>query len=225
MIRNIVVCFLMIFAAGSQDAEGSIVFDFDLTDFSHTDVVSDIRIMDFVIDLDATLAPGVFVDTAVNQIDYRIFGVLVPGTPSGFPAFDLNRTIVGNDFYTQGGSMRFAIAAGADLTDGLQVSDLVDNGVDPVFELNAREVLTGRFHPAHLRLFGDGTGILQNSNNVPNGMIGEIAAGAEYVTNLNFAPATFTLVAAVPEPSSAIVFLVAGTVLFGRRRFRRPGQQ
>lgn len=219
MIRKIIICFLLVFAV-LEKAEGAILFDFDLADFTHTDVTSDIQVMDFNINLDGNLAPGLFENTAVNRIDYRIFGVLVPGTPSGFPAFDLRRTIVGNDFYTQGGSLRFTVAAGADLSDGLHVSDLVDNGTDPVFEFNAREILTGRFHPAQLQLFGNGTGILRNSNNVPNTTIGEIPAGSEYVTNLSFDPAALQLAVSVPEPSSTSGLLIAGAVLAWRRRTR-----
>ena len=52
------------------------------------------------------------------------------------------------------------------LADGVQVEELVGNGV--VLTFDGREVDNGRFHPALLELSADGTGRIQNSNNVPS---------------------------------------------------------
>ena len=45
----------------------------------------------------------------------------------------------------QGHAMAFEVDITADLSDGLQVSELVGTGI--VFEFNRREVGTGRYHP------------------------------------------------------------------------------
>ena len=53
----------------------------------------------------------------------------------------------------------------ADLSDGLQLSELVDLGGGLIFDFDGREVDTARFHPAQVELFSDNTGRIQNSNN------------------------------------------------------------
>lgn len=113
------------------------------------------------------------------------FGSLTPGTPSAFSAFNLQRTISGAEFYAQGSSLSFEIAAGADLTDGLQVGELA--GANPVFLFNGREVGTGRYHPALFQLNNDGTGSIRNSNNMGgvnpgSGEIVDVSEGEEYIT-------------------------------------------
>ena len=111
---------------------------------------------------------------------------LEPGTPSGFPSFDLQRSITGTEFYAQGSSLSFEVDAAAILEDGIQVAELVGNAV--VLEFDGREIDTGRFHPAILQLNANGTGILQNSNNTPNSDFGE-----EYITDLSFDPGNLTV--------------------------------
>ena len=93
----------------------------------------------------------------------------------------------------QGSSFKFEIASNADLTDGLQISDLVDGLV-----LNAREVDTGRYHPPLLELNADGTGSMQNSNNFGginpfNNQFVDIDFGEEYIIELSFDPTSLTI--------------------------------
>ncbi|MGI9330030.1 MAG: hypothetical protein ACR2QB_04880, partial [Gammaproteobacteria bacterium] len=130
------------------------------SDFQRTPVFSDVTTFDFLIKVDANLAPGVYNNPALFEVSYRVSGTLVPGTPSGFPAFALERIIDGTEFYAQGSSLRFEISPTAVLTDGLQAAELV--GADIVFTFNGREIDTGRFHPALLELRADGTGRVQN---------------------------------------------------------------
>ncbi len=123
----------------------------------------------------------------------------------------MERTISGADFYAQGSSLNFEIAASADLSNGLQVSELV--GSDPIFVFNGREVDTGRYHPALFQLNSDGTGSIRNSNNMggntPNPSSGELVNvdfGEEYITDLTFDPGQLTLAAAVPVPAAIWLF-------------------
>ena len=117
------------------------------------------------------------------------------------------------NFTNQGSSLQFHIAPGADLTDGVQISDLmtladfnlpsslgpdpslssVAGPGNPVFVFNGREdngeTGESRFHPALLVLNNDGTGSIRNSNNIVNlNGFTEIAFGSEYVTNLTLHP-------------------------------------
>ena len=86
------------------------------------------------------VARSAYSNPTLSGVVYRVFGSL-NNTPSGFAALNLNRTIGGAEYYTQGSSLTFEIDASANLADGLQVSEMVGEGV--VFELNAREVNTG----------------------------------------------------------------------------------
>lgn len=93
-------------------------------------------------------------------------------------------------------SLTFEVDAAADLSDGIQVSELV--GAGTVFEFNGREVDTGRYHPAIVQLNADGTGIIQNSNNMGginpgSGEVVDVDFGEEYITELTFNPSTLTL--------------------------------
>jgi len=128
-----------------------------------------------------------------------------------FPAFNLVRAITGADFYAQGSSLSFEIAAGADLSNGLQMSELVGSG--PVFVFNGREVDTGRYHPALFQLNSDGTGSIRNSNNMgentlnpSTGELVDVDFGDEYITNLTFDPNQLTISAAVPVPAALWLF-------------------
>jgi hypothetical protein len=127
-------------------------------------------------------------------------------TPSGFAAFNLMRVIEGDEFYEQGSALDFEISASADLSDGLQVSELV--GEAAVFVFDGRELETGRYHPALLELNADGTGLLRNSNNMgginPASMEEvDVMIGEEYVTELSFDPTALTI--AVPQPSAGLL--------------------
>ncbi len=162
--------------------------------FQTTPVFSQVTDFSFTIDIDAPLAPGAFVNPAIGSVDYRVSGTLEPGTPSGFATFALERNISGTEFYGQGSSLSFEISPNAVLIDGLQAAELVGGGV--VFTFNGREIDTGRFHPALLELRADGTGRIQNSNNVPNlNPLNEVDFGEEYITDLAFDPGNLTLVA------------------------------
>jgi hypothetical protein len=166
---------------------------FDSGDFQRTPVFSDVTAFDFRITVDADLAPGVYNNPPLIEVSYRVAGTLVPGTPSDFPAFALERIIDGTEFYAQGSSLSFEISPTAVLSDGLQVAELVGAGV--VFTFNGREIDTGRFHPALLELLADGTGRIQNSNNVPSlNPLQEVDFGEEYITDLAFDPGNLTLV-------------------------------
>jgi hypothetical protein len=117
--------------------------------------------------------------------------------------------------------LSFEIAAGADLTDGLQVGELA--GANPVFLFNGREVGTGRYHPALVQLNNDGTGSIRNSNNMGgvnpgSGEIVDVSEGEEYITNLAFDADQLTLAAAVPEPSSFLLLCGISLAAFALRR-------
>ena len=167
------------------------------SDYEITNVFSDVDFFTIDIEIDAPLAPGAYVDPDIISVTYQVTGVLEPGTPSGFPAFDLQRNITGAEFYAQGSSLSFEIAQSAVLSDGVQAAELVGNAVTLTF--NAREVDNGRFHPALLELDADGTGRIQNSNNVPTlDPLVEVDFGEEYITDLVFDPGNTTLITEVP---------------------------
>lgn len=182
---------------------------FSSADFSVTPQFSSVDTFQFTIDVQGGLQAGVYSNPALVNVIYSVSGSLVAGTPSGFPAFDLQRTISGDDFYDQGSSLVFEIAATADLSDGLQADELV--GGNNVFVFNGREIDNGRFHPALLELNSDGTGQMQNSNNVPSTMpLNEVSFGAEYITDLVFDPGNLTLVSIVTTPVNPVVSSSSG---------------
>ncbi|MEM9056596.1 MAG: hypothetical protein AAGD86_03915, partial [Pseudomonadota bacterium] len=115
-------------------------------DYQITNVFSDVDIFNFSIEINAPLAAGVYVDPEIVSVTYQVQGTLAAGTPSGFPGFDLQRTIDGAEFYAQGSSLSFEIATSGVLDEGVQVGELVGNAV--VLTFNGREVDNGRFHPA-----------------------------------------------------------------------------
>jgi len=216
-------CLLPGFAA---PAKAQFTIEFDNNDFTMTPQFNRLRDFDFSIGIDEQLvAGGVYTNPVLGVIDYSVFGILdTDPTPSGFPAFDLQRTIVGNEFYTQGSSLNFEVSSTADLTDGLQASELVADGSGKIFEFNGREVNTGRYHPALVELFADGTGRIQNSNNTGgvnpgNGEVVDVDFGEEYIVDLTFDTSLQLADAvAVPEPSSVCLILVAGMAGLVRRR-------
>ncbi len=167
-------------------------------DYQITNTFSDVDLFTIDIDLDIPFESGLYDNPTILNVNYRVFGSLEPGTPSGFPQFDLQRSISGAEFYQQGGSLMFEIAANADFSDGIQADELVDNGT--ILTLNAREVGNGRFHPPIFELYSDGTGRIQNSNNVHTvDPLLEVNFGDEYITDLEFEMATTALFSAVDE--------------------------
>ncbi|MGB5324892.1 MAG: hypothetical protein WBN40_05635 [Pseudomonadales bacterium] len=186
---------------------------FSNSDFGINTVYSSVSTFAFSIEIQGGLVAGSsYNNPALAGVDYSVFGTLAAGTPSGFSGFNLVRNIGGAEFYTQGSSLNFAIDAGADLSDGLQFDELSGSGA--VFVFNGRELGTGRYHPSLLELNSDGTGLLRNSNNngginPGSGQVVAVEIGQEYITELTFNPATFTLASAsavVPIPAAALLF-------------------
>ena len=179
--------------------------------------------LDLDIDVAGPLVAGqVYNDPALNGVVYDVFGIRdQANVPSGFPAFNLSRTIGGLEFFSQGSSLNFEVASSANLADGLQASELVADVNGLIFEFDGREVGTGRFHPPLIQLFADGTGSIQSSNNTGginpvNNQLVDVDFGDEFIANLSFS-SDFTL-ASVPEPSSMFIMLAIGQIGLLRRR-------
>lgn len=73
-----------------------------------------------------------------------------------------------------------------------------------------------------IELNSDGTGLFQNSNNMGginpgNGLEVDVDFGEEYISELSFDPAAFTI-GTVPEPSTVMVLGLGMTVAMLRRR-------
>ena len=171
-------------------------------DYEVTNLFSDVDDFEFTITVDQQLAVGLYDNSPLVEVIYRVSGILNEGTPSGFPAFDLERTISGDEFYAQGSSLSFEISETAILDDGIQVSELT--GGEPVLIFNGREVDNESFHPALLELRADGAGRLQTSNNVPTfSSLLEISNGSEYFNALVFDPGNTTLITATVSDSSS----------------------
>ncbi|NNL65602.1 MAG: hypothetical protein HKP30_05120 [Myxococcales bacterium] len=189
---------------------------FSSSDFGLNPTFSNVVDFTFEIEVAGPLAPGVYANPTLIGVEYQVNGSLAMGTPSGFPAFFLVRDIGGAEFYAQGSSLQFEISALADLSDGLQVSELV--GGTGVFVFDGHETGTGRYHPALFELNADGTGLIRNSDNTGginpgNGQMVDVEIGDEYVTELSFDASTLTL---VPEPG--LLSLVAISLAAIRRR-------
>ena len=215
----------------SCSANAEFILSFSDADFVETDTFNEIN--QFSIDIsvaDNLVAGGVYTDPIINSVDYRIGGILALATPSGFPGFLLIRSMTGTEFYAQSpeSGLDFSITASADLSDGLQVSELM--GMGTVFTFNARELnqAPGRYHPPIFTLNSDGTGQLLNANNMstfPNpppptgsGLLVNVTPGEEYISDLGF-NTSLTIATAVPEPSSCLLLaLGTGTMLYRRRR-------
>jgi hypothetical protein len=200
------------------------VITFSDADFGTAPVFSNVQTFSITIDIDGPLAAGVFNNPTLNSVEYNVSGTLAIGTPSGFSAFNLERTINGADFYAQGSSLSFEIAPGVNLSNGLQMSELA--GSTPIFVFNGREVDTGRYHPALFELNSDGTGRIRNSNNTgginpSSGNVVDVNFGEEYITNLTFDPSQLTIVAAVPVPAAVWLFCSGLLGLIGMAKCKK----
>jgi hypothetical protein len=217
LIRTATALAVLVLGAGAASA---FTIEFAAADFGVTPTFSQVRNFTFSIEVEGPLVPGAYHDPALLGVEYRVFGQLAT-TPSGFPGFDLRRTITGTDFYGQGSSLDFEILGSADLSDGLQVSELA--GDTGVFVFDGREVGTGRYHPSLFELNADGTGLIRNSNNMGGinpGSMEEVNVqiGEEYITALSFDPGLLTL-AVVPEPSTGLLLGLGLAMLAVRGRW------
>ncbi|MGI9288132.1 MAG: hypothetical protein ACR2P1_22295 [Pseudomonadales bacterium] len=199
-------------------------------DYVISNVFSDVDFFTIAIEINAPLAPGVYINPEIVSVDYQVTGDLVAGTPSEFPAFDLQRSNIGADFYAQGSSLSFEISETAVLSDGIQAAELV--GSEIILTFNAREVDNERFHPPLFELNANGTGRIQNSNNVPTqDPLVEVDFGAEYITDLMFDAGNTTLITGTVtanmsggggggamSPLGTGVLIVIGTFTAIRRR-------
>lgn len=186
---GIVLVFLLAPAVGAQ----TMTFSTTNADYLVTNVFSDVDLFDITVVIDAPLAAGNYVNPDIVSVNYSVSGSLVAGTPSSFPAFALQRSMTGDEFYAQGSSLSFQISPAAVLSDGVQVAELVGSGV--VLTYNAREVDNGRFHPALLELNANGTGRMQNSDNViSEDPLQQIDFGEEYINDLMFDPGNTTVI-------------------------------
>jgi hypothetical protein len=228
MFRMSFTVLIVLFAVAEADAQ-TMILSTSSSDYQVTPAFSDVDAFSIHVEIDAPMASGVYVDPPIINVTYQVTGSLAAGTPSEFTAFDLQRDITGAEFYAQGSSLQFEIAQNAVLSDGVQAAELVGGGT--VLTYNAREVDNGRFHPALLELDMNGTGRIQNSDNVPTlDPLLEVAFGAEYITDLAFDPGNTTLIIdpnAVPPQKSGggsnSPWTITALILLGllARTFRR----
>lgn len=205
IIRGLTFAIALSYVVSTNAA--SIIFRSE--NFNPDPVFSNVASFFIHIEITGELEPGVYFNPDLEFVNYTVSGSLNPGTPSGFPSFNLVREITGEEFYQQGSSINFEIAAGANLEDGLQLSELVDTG--SLFVFNGREIDNGRFHPALLELYADGSGRIQNSNNTPSlSPLVEVGFGDEYITDLLFVPDEITIYSV--EPPSPVASGGSGSI-------------
>lgn len=196
MLRLIVSFVIGVIVTSTVNAQ-TMFLSVSSDDYQVTNVFSDIDTFDIDIEINMPLAPGNYVNPDIIAVVYSVSGTLVAGTPSGFPSFALQRNITGAEFYAQGSSLSFEISPTAVLDDGVQAIELVGNNI--VFTFNGREVGNGRFRPALLELDANGTGRIQNSDNViVENPLQQVNFGDEYITDLMFDPGNTTLITAMP---------------------------
>jgi len=192
MIRKLFVLALLASLSSGAFAQNMVLTTAN-GDFQITNTFSDVGIFNIRIEIAAPLTAGAYNNPDIVDVTYQVMGNLVPGTPSGFPAFNLQRSMSGTEVYAQGSSLNFEISPTAVLTDGVQVAELVGAGV--VLTFNGREIDNGRFHPALFELNADGTGRIQNSNNIHTlDPLNEVDFGEEYITDLMFDPGNTTVI-------------------------------
>ncbi|MEN7342687.1 MAG: hypothetical protein AAAFM81_07060 [Pseudomonadota bacterium] len=198
MIRKIAISVLLLSAAPIAIAQTT-QLNINSGNLTTSPVFNDVTNFNFAFDIAVPLQSGVFNNPDISSIVYDVGGQLPTATPSGFDAFLLEREITGAEYYAQGSALQFEIRAGAELSDGVQIDELVGN--DIVFTLNAREVNNGRFHPPILELRADGTGTIRNSNNVVSeSPLQTVDFGQEYITDFVFDPASYTILTASGTP-------------------------
>ncbi len=203
MFRKSLYLTLILTAFSTANAQ-TMLLSISSGDYQSTTVFSNVSTFSIDIEINAPLAAGAYINPEIVSVNYSVSGSLTAGTPSGFPSFELRRNITGAEFYAQGSSLSFEIGIGAALVDGVQVAELVGN--DIVLTFNGRENGNGRYHPALLELNIDGTGRIQNSDNIiVENPLDQISFGAEYITDLMFDAGNTTVITAmpvVPPPSS-----------------------
>lgn len=208
---------------------------------------SQVRNFSFDLHLAGPLGPGFsYGNRSLLDIEYRVSGRL-DATPSGFPAFALDRSrggregsITPEDWLAQSSRLAFEISATANLLDGVQLSELVTNAkTGTLLVIDGREkgrLDVARYHPPQLLLYPDGTGLLWNSNNSSggtgttnpgSGLTVDLDFGDEYITHLRFDPAALTIIGAppvvVPEPTTAVL-LGLGLLVLTRARNERAAR-
>ncbi len=91
-------------------------------------------------------------------------------------------------------------------------------GNNAVLTYNVREIDNGRFHPALLELRVDGTGQIQNSDNViTENPLQQVNFGDKYINDLTFDPGNTTVITGVASQSSgsgSISILFLGLLIF-----------
>ncbi|MGI9204367.1 MAG: hypothetical protein ACR2Q3_10180 [Woeseiaceae bacterium] len=217
-MRRCTSLIVLVFLIAPAVAAQTMTFSTNQSDYQLTNVFSDVDLFDITVIIDAPLAAGIYVNPDIVSVNYTVNGALVPGTPSGFPAFALQRSMTGEEFYAQGSSLSFQISTAAVLSDGVQIEELVGTGI--VLTYNAKEVGNGRFHPALLELSANGTGRIQNADNIiSENPFQQIDFGEEYVNDLMFDPGNTTVITGAVRSSSrgssgAISWIYTGVLLF-----------
>ena len=192
MLRKLIVLALMTSLSSGALAQGNIFLRTSYYDYQLTKTHSDLSFFAVSVEFAAPLVPGVYNNPDAVTISLWVRGNLAPGTPSGFADFDHPWKFSGSEFYNRGGSLRFEISNAAVLSDGIQVSELVGDGV--VLTVDGREIDYGSYHPAIFELRADGTGRIQNSNNIVTlDPLNEVDFGEEYITDLRFDPGNTTI--------------------------------
>lgn len=169
-----------------------------IEDFETQNEFNSLSFFGFEIIFDGNLKLGVNENPPIAYLEYHLVGQLPAQTPSGITVFHLTRIMDGEEFYGQGSSMIFEISDQADMSDGIQFSELVTG-----MTINAVEFDTGQYHSPLVELHPDGTGTIQNSNNSggtndETGMTVDVDFGEEYVTNLVFDANNYTLSRRLP---------------------------